>query len=261
MPLSKAAPSPRMLVATHKRVELPHDGFHFPIQVGSASSGETLSWQQDDVGINISSRNQTYCELTALYWAWQNLDFDGLGLSHYRRYFEGTGVGPRGSRILEGDEAAEILRKHDLLVARRRHYVVESVESHYRNAHVAADLEALQQAVAETSPEFTRAFGRVMDGRSLSLYNMFLGRGPVVDEYAGWLFDVLERTEEAIDLTGRSPFQRRALGYLGERLLNVWIEANPALGVARRKVVNTEPENLAVKTSALLRRKFKDVPR
>lgn len=41
---------------------------------------------RDNEGDNISGKNPDYCELTAQYWAWKNIDCDYYGFFHYRRY-------------------------------------------------------------------------------------------------------------------------------------------------------------------------------
>ena len=78
----------RILVATHKESYAPSNAFISQIQVGTALSEHYIKdILHDDQGENISSKNRSYCELTAQYWAWKNEDADYYGFFHYRRYF------------------------------------------------------------------------------------------------------------------------------------------------------------------------------
>ena len=76
----------KILVATHKKYDMPSEDIYLPIHVGREGK-EDLGYQGDNQGENISLKNSNYCELTGLYWAWKNLQCDVIGLSHYRRYF------------------------------------------------------------------------------------------------------------------------------------------------------------------------------
>ena len=76
----------KILVAAHKEYRMPKDPMYLPIQVG-AEGKRSFGYQRDDTGENISSANPRMCELTAIYWAWKNLDADYVGLVHYRRHF------------------------------------------------------------------------------------------------------------------------------------------------------------------------------
>ena len=58
-----------MLIAAHKKSELPDDALYLPVHVGRAIAESDLGYQGDDEGDNISSLNRSYCELTGLYWA------------------------------------------------------------------------------------------------------------------------------------------------------------------------------------------------
>ena len=81
-------PKIKILIACHKPSELPKNDLFLPIHVGASLSNTSLGLQRDDDGEdNISDRNPNYCELTAIYWAWKNLDADYYGLFHYRRFY------------------------------------------------------------------------------------------------------------------------------------------------------------------------------
>ena len=54
---------------------------------------------------------------------------------------------------------------------------------------------------------------------------MMICRKPLFDQYCSWLFPLLFELEGQIDTQGiEDAYQRRLFGFLGERLLNVWVE-------------------------------------
>lgn len=76
------------MVCCHKQGCCLDNGIYMPIQCGKENHKDLeLGIQGDDTGENMSSK-RSYCEFTALYWAWKNLnDVDYIGLCHYRRFF------------------------------------------------------------------------------------------------------------------------------------------------------------------------------
>ena len=246
-----------MLVAAHKPAPVPADELYLPIHVGHALHPIDIGFAPDDAGDNISQKNASYCELTALYWAWKNCDAAYIGLSHYRRYFRGEAPGPNRSKVLSGAEAAALMQEHDLVLGRPRNYLIETIDSHYRNGHHGEDLDVLREVIGASTPHMMDAYDDVFGGRKLSLYNMFLMRREHFDEYATWLFDILSQVEDRIDNDSRSAYQKRTFGYLGERLLNVWAVANRQhLSQTTRAVVNTEGEPKVQKAVGLIKRKL-----
>ena len=77
----------KILVAHHKPGITIESDMYLPIHVGKAISRFCLNMQGDDVGDNISAYNPAFCEMTAVYWGWKNVDADYIGLCHYRRFF------------------------------------------------------------------------------------------------------------------------------------------------------------------------------
>lgn len=76
----------KIIVAHHKQGLLINNDVYCPIQVGKENSKIDLGIHGDNEGDGISHLNPIYCEMTAVYWGWKNLDADYLGLCHYRRY-------------------------------------------------------------------------------------------------------------------------------------------------------------------------------
>ena len=77
----------KILIACHKDTALLDSKILIPIQVGASGSARRFEQMlSDDTGDQISAKNPMYCELTAQYWAWKNLEADYYGFFHYRRY-------------------------------------------------------------------------------------------------------------------------------------------------------------------------------
>lgn len=90
----------KILVCCHKECVVPKEDIYLPIQVGKMRNSLDLGMQTDcdvngKMSDNISDKNNIYCEMTAMYWAWKNItkiypNIDYVGLCHYRRYFNAS---------------------------------------------------------------------------------------------------------------------------------------------------------------------------
>lgn len=244
----------KVIVATHRECEINPDPLYLPIHAGAAVHSQTLPYTGDDTGDNISRKNPNYCELTALYWAWKNLDADCLGLCHYRRYFG------FGKQILTRAQAEALLEKWDILVPKPRNYVIETNYSQYVHAHNEIDLTETRRILAEqdaaNGTEYAAVFDRVMKRTVGHRFNMFIMRRTLADEYCTWLFGVLFELEKRLDISEYSANDARVFGFVGERLFDVWLETNgkpykelPYIFIGR--------ENWPVKILNFLKRKFR----
>ncbi|MBP3222844.1 MAG: DUF4422 domain-containing protein [Actinomycetaceae bacterium] len=217
-------------VATHKKYWMPHDTMYLPVHVGAALSNNDLGYQRDDRQENspekttetISHLNHHYSELTALYWAWKNLSSKHIGLAHYRRHFAGNGE--RG--ILSHNQAALLLKKSPIVLPKKRHYYIETLESHYAHTFDPQHLELLKQTLTDISPKYLNSYSQVLQHRSAHIFNMMIMRSDLLDEYCSWLFPILFAVEKELDYSNMSDFEARVLGRLSERLMDVWIETH-----------------------------------
>ncbi len=216
------------IAATHP-YDFPTDPMYIPIHVGKALSDDRFTDVTDDTGDNISQKNKTHCELTALYWMWKNdAASDCLGLCHYRRYFAGKRTGKKRDRILSGAAAQKIFQKNPdaVIVPKKRNYLGDTLYSHYANTHIAAHLDIARQVIEARCPAYTAAFDRTMQQHKAYMFNMFIMSRELTAGYCAWLFDILEEMERKIDTSRMSAFDARLFGRVSELLFNVWLNQN-----------------------------------
>ena len=214
----------KILVATHKKYKMPADtSVYLPIHVGCEGK-EDLGFQGDNSGENISDLNPYYCELTGLFWAWKNLDCDYLGLVHYRRYF--TKMTKKYNESINRYEIEELLENSEVIVPKRRKYYIETLYSHYDHTFDGSHLDLARKMIEMKNPEYLSSFDKVMKQRSGYMFNMFIMKKELADDYFFWLFPILDSMYESIDLSALTDFEARLFGRVSEILFNVWLDKN-----------------------------------
>ena len=240
-----------ILVAAHKKCVTPDDPMYMLIHAGSALSNAVIeNAVSDSTGDNISEKNRKYCELTAVYWAWKNLKADYIGLCHYRRYFCN-----RRKKPLSQEEIDKLTAKYEIILPRERNYFIETNYDQFVHAHGAESLEKTERIISSHTPEYSEAYKRVMNRTHGHRFNMFIMKWECFDAYCSWLFPILFDLEACTDLSGKNEYDARLFGFVAERLLDVWLEAN---GKKWKNIpyVFTGHQNWLKKGGAFLYRKF-----
>ncbi|HBL6926912.1 TPA: DUF4422 domain-containing protein [Citrobacter koseri] len=246
-------------VVSHKQYDFPSHKSCTPLQVGYSANDISDECVRDSTGDNIAHLNPSFCELTAAYWIWKNSQEDVVGLAHYRRYFASSksDLTVKGKRIASPEEMMALLKEADILIARPRNYYITSIKNHYIHAHHESDYTQLRDEIALQHPEYLSDFDSIMGGTKISLYNMFVCKKSLIDEYFEWLFPVLFALEQKIDYQNYDAYQKRVFGFMAERLFNVWLHHHREnLRIKYMPVVNIDGENLLLKGIGLLKRHF-----
>lgn len=215
----------KILVATHKDNPMPSDkDLYMPILVGADKNfNGQKGFQLDNEGINISSKNPNYNELTAIYWAWKNLNnVDAVGLVHYRRLFS-LGSKRDLNSVLTKKQVEKLLEKAPVILPKKRNYYIETIKSHYLHSHYQEPLDVTREVISEKFPNYVQGFDKVMDSKSAHMFNMFIMKTDYFDKYCEWLFAILFEVEKRVDISSYSVQEARVFGYLSELLMDTWI--------------------------------------
>ncbi len=184
------------------------------IQVGAALTDKKICDIRDDTGSNISNVNKKYCEITALYWIWKNDKTEYVGLSHYRRRF-----------ALSDDEIVYIKERSIDVVLTIPIINARGIKKQYEMDHSPDDFDVAIDEVQNIHPEYASAMKYVGEQSFFYAYNMFVMKHCILDQYCEWLFPILFACEKRIGEKSDS-YQNRYVGFLAERLLNVFLYYN-----------------------------------
>lgn len=245
-------PNIKILVSCHKEVKLPSADVYLPVQVGAASACKRIpEAQPDDEGENISERNFSFCELTAQYWAWKNLDADYYGLCHYRRYFCFDGVERPANDHLQieadalsdfairdfrlNDEALikSVVQGCDIVTppywgvskAPTPDGVKGSVQEHMIafGLYTEEDVALIRSIIEAKQPDYLGCFDRYMSGSEYLGYSCYVMSREYFKRFCEFEFSVLLEFDRLFDYSRITTTRKRVAGYFGEVLYSVFI--------------------------------------
>ena len=198
--------------------------YSFPIQAGTDNSDRIIADLCDNMGVNISSKNSNYSELTVLYWMWKNKlrsvgsgnSDSGMyyGLAQYRRILSFT----KDDLLRLPDNDVDVVLPFPMPYE-------PNIHAHHERYLKACDWDAMLKTLKELSPEYYEYFDNVLEQRYLYNYNVIVAKKSVLRAYCEWLFPILERTEELSVPKGKDRADRY-IGYMGESLETLYFMKN-----------------------------------
>lgn len=206
-------------VMTHKACAIPDIAGYVRLQVGTALHGD-LGYMRDDEGEdNISDLNPFYAELTGIYRLWRvPTDADNIGICHYRRFFINE-----EKQIMTMPEYEKMLEDADIIAAIAENdipYLALFSQAHHKD-----DLMAAGKAIAELYPEDSWAFEEMLKSYRITYGNLCVMPREQFFSYCEWLFTVLLKSGDYIDVSEYDEYHRKVFGILAESLLWVYINA------------------------------------
>jgi hypothetical protein len=189
----------KIFVSCHKPAKIISNKHLIPIQLGASEAKTKIKGMiQDDAGDNISELNSMYCEMTAQYYAWKNVDLDYYGFFHYRRYLSFNRkrfIEDEFGNVIEAypsdamikkygfDEKIieSLVKRYDVVIPERKNLQRlegrwNSVREHYKTAphlHV-EDFDLMLDIIDKKYPEYSKVAHDFADGHTMCFCNMYI---------------------------------------------------------------------------------------
>ena len=227
----------KLLICCHKKSEVPTDDIYLPIHVGKKRNNIDLGIQTDcEVNgkecDNISDKNNIYCEMTAMYWAWKNItklypDIEYVGLCHYRRFYNANwsfldklkinlkkikytiasaakhkiyGIEPLKNinSVFEMEfqtstrKLGSFVKKYDF-VSTYPFTIINNTTEMFFQVIGRKYIELMTEIIDEDYKEYSIFYHEQLNSNKLYAQNMVIMKTSILDEYCSFVFSVLEK--------------------------------------------------------------------
>ena len=109
--------------------------------------------------------------------------------------------------------------------------------------------------IKEKYPEYLNEFEKIHKRTSAHMFNIFIMKKEILNDYCTWLFDILFELEKRVDETKYDKFNARFYGRISEILLDIYIYKNK-LKFKEVNIMDMQNINWFNKVASFLKAKF-----
>ncbi len=240
----------KIFVACKQNSYIPSNPLLFPIQTGAALTDIRFkNMLYDDIGDNISLKNESYAELTAQYWAWKNIDADYYGFFHNRRYlsfnsqllksrdnlgieFENIDSYAIEKLSLIENDMRNLIEGYDIIVPRPFNWINSTelginrtIEHQYKMSkeHNIDDLKMAIDILKNKYPDYSKIADKYLHSYEGYYLNIYIMKKDIFFSYCEWLFPMMEDFSMKLDINEKGTYGKRIIGYVAERLFGIYL--------------------------------------
>ena len=202
----------------------------------------------DNIGENISILNNSFCEMSAIYWCWKNYaeigNPDYIGFMHYRRHFlfGDKKYHPNFYGLVKFSELDRDYLINDLTSDQNIRNVVFSCDAvvpqkidikkttnidnnyeHYKYYHDIEDYNRAIEIIRKKFPEMMKLVNEYNMSSEAYFLNMFIFKKSIFFDYCEWIFSILFELKKSIANSQNDYYQNRVFGFIAERLTAIYI--------------------------------------
>ena len=116
-------------------------------------------------------------------------------------------------------------------------------------------MDETEKIIKEKYPDYLNEFEKIHKRTSAHMFNIFIMKKEILNNYCIWLFDILFELEKRVDETKYDKFNARFYGRISEILLDIYIYKNK-LKFKEINIMDMQNINWFNKVASFLKAKF-----
>ena len=184
-----------VMIPCFTKKDYPQDNIYCPIEVGAYYKKIHFLSLRDDQGTNISDRFETFQGLSALYFAYQNLTYDTLGVLYDNYYFTKNHKRDLNKVITEND-IVTYLNNYSLIFPKKKLHLKTTNHQLLDEYYSEKVILAISNLINKEYNDYFELFKKYLKMRSAYQYPLFIIKKEEVEEFLTFFFGILFKIEK-----------------------------------------------------------------